>query len=95
MNFIDPQNGNYCVANSDYKVFRLGFQNFDMNNFGVISQRLRLLAQTPKFSFPVINKEVVETDIVLWQGLRIKIYKRLVNVRLQEWIRNVVYMSYL
>jgi hypothetical protein len=72
VNFIDPQNGNYCVANSDYKVFRLGFQNFDMNNFGVISQRLRLLAQTPKFSFPVINKEVVETDIVLWQGLRIK-----------------------
>lgn len=72
VNFIDPQNGNYCVANSDYKVFRLGFQNFDMNNFGVISQRLRLLVQTPKFSFPVINKEVVETDIVLWQGLRIK-----------------------
>ena len=28
--------------------------------------------KTPKFSFPVINKEVVETDIVLWQGLRIK-----------------------
>lgn len=72
VNFVNPLKGNYNVANSDSLVFRSGFQNFDMNHFGVLSPRLKRLAQSPKYSFPVINKEVMETDISLWQGMRFK-----------------------
>lgn len=72
VSFVNPLKGNYNVANSDSLVFRSGFQNFDMNHFGVLSPRLKRLAQSPKFSFPVINKEVMETDISLWQGMRFK-----------------------
>lgn len=72
IHFANPLKGNYNVANSDSLVFRLGFQNFDMNHFGVFSPRLQRLAQSPKFSFPIINQEVQETDISLWQNMRIK-----------------------
>ncbi len=72
VSFVKTLEGNYSVANTDSEVFRLGFQNFEMNNFGVLSPRLKLLAQTPEFSFPIINKDIVEADIMLWQGLRIK-----------------------
>lgn len=70
--FVKPLEGDYSVSKSDSEVFRLGFQNFEMNNFGVLSSALKRLAKTPEFSFPIINKEVIEADIMLWQGLRIK-----------------------
>lgn len=72
VSFAKPLEGDYSVASIDNEVFRLGFQNFEMNNFGVLSPGLKRLAQTPEFSFPIINKEMIEADIMLWQGLRIK-----------------------
>lgn len=75
--FSDPYRGDYRIADSDVEVFRLGFRNFEMDGFGVVSPRLRRLARTPEFSFPVINRGVDTSDIVTWKGVRIKSLKTL------------------
>lgn len=45
--FIDPLIGDYRVSDNSPAIL-LGFQNFDMNRFGVISPELKDLAQTPE-----------------------------------------------
>lgn len=45
--FIDPSNGDYRVQGNSPAI-NLGFQNFDMDNFGVISPRLKAIAETPE-----------------------------------------------
>jgi hypothetical protein len=72
VDFQDTENGNYRISNNSEKIFRLGFQNFDMDRFGVVSPRLKSLAQTPSMSLPITKESHVETDIVEWQGWLIK-----------------------
>lgn len=72
VHFINPQTGNYQIADIDSPVFRLGFQNIRMNNFGVRSPHLRHIALTPEFSIPTINESVRQDKIIDWQGLQIK-----------------------
>lgn len=72
VHFINPQTGNYQIADIDSPVFRLGFQNIRMNNFGVRSPHLRHIALAPEFSIPTINKSVRQDKIIDWQGLQIK-----------------------
>ena len=70
--FENPERGDYRISLDATPVFRLGFQNFDMNRFGVVSPRLRRLAQTPKMSIPVVSKNGDEANVIEWQGLHIK-----------------------
>jgi hypothetical protein len=70
--FQDPQLGDYSVKNSADAVFRLGFQNFDMYSFGVISPRLKLLAKTPRITLPIVKAVDPILSIVEWQGWRVK-----------------------
>jgi hypothetical protein len=72
VDFQDTENGNYRISNDSEKIFRLGFQNFDMDKFGVVSPSLKSLAQTPSMSLPITKEGDVETDIVEWQGWHIK-----------------------
>ncbi len=44
--FLDPESGDYRV-HGDSPAIKLGFQNFDMNRFGVRDPQLRALARTP------------------------------------------------
>lgn len=46
--FIDPEHGDYRVEKGS-KALQLGFRNFSMDNFGVVSERLRKIAETPVF----------------------------------------------
>lgn len=72
VNFLNPEKGDYRIDRNASDVFRMGFQNFDMNTFGVTSSRLKELAQTPKMSLPVIAKGDTGSDVVVWQGWNIK-----------------------
>jgi hypothetical protein len=70
--FQDAANGNFSVKNTVSPVFCIGFQNFEMNNFGVVSPDLKRKAKTPKITSPVIITEVNKSEIMEWQGWRIK-----------------------
>lgn len=63
--------GDYRVTDESSAAFRLGFRNFGMDGFGVVSPRLKQLVRKPRFSFPVINQEAEATDMVTWKGVRI------------------------
>lgn len=70
--FLDPSKGDFRVSNEDIEVFRLGFQNFEMDRFGVISPRLRALRQTPEISSPTFGHETAQADGITWHGWRVK-----------------------
>ncbi len=72
VNFRNPETGDYSIDNHSTEVFRIGFQNFDMHRFGVLSPRLRQLARTPKMSLPVITKDNAGTGVISWNGWHIK-----------------------
>jgi len=54
--FTNPEQGDYRITPEASSVFRLGFQNFAMDRFGVVSLRLKQLAEKPKMPIPVENK---------------------------------------
>lgn len=65
--FIAPQEGDFRVAPDQVDVFRMGFQNFDMNRFGVISPHLKEMASKPEM--PIIQNVNQNSDenIIAWQ----------------------------
>lgn len=70
--FQDAAHGNFTVKSKISQVFRIGFQNFDMDGFGVLSPNLKCIAKTPNITLPQIQTENVPAIIIEWQGLRIK-----------------------
>ncbi|MDR1866019.1 MAG: peptide-binding protein [Bacteroidales bacterium] len=70
--FVDPAAGDFRISERFPEVFRTGFQNFEMDRFGVVSERLKALAEKPQMPTPVIFAEVAETKILFWQGVQIK-----------------------
>mgnify|MGYP000432733350 FL=1 len=72
LEFVNPSCGDFRVKPEFVTVFRCGFQNFDMMNFGVVSSRLKSLARRPKFPQPFVFDDVSESKLVNWQGWRIK-----------------------
>lgn len=70
--FQNPSQGDYRIANSSEAIPLCGFQNFDMDCFGVLSPRLKAIAKTPQFPQPIVKAGTATADIVSWQGLRIK-----------------------
>jgi hypothetical protein len=54
--FIDPQEGNFAVA-ADSPALAIGFRNFPMDDFGVVSPLLKARAQRPMMPEPFVDKE--------------------------------------
>ena len=92
--FQDPEHGDFRVKNTASAVFRLGFQNFDMDCFGVISPWLKRLAKTPRITLPIVKAADAFSDVVEWQGWHVKNLETLGNVLLLAWILNVGYMLF-
>jgi hypothetical protein len=72
VNFVDPAAGDYRIAGSSPEVFRIGFQNFGMDRFGVTSARLKRLAATPAMSAPIYAADRVSSEILTWEAIQIK-----------------------
>ena len=70
--FRDPDSGDYRVVPEATPVYRIGFQNFETDNFGVVSPKLKKLALTPKMPIPVVIAEEDGKNIIVWHGFRIK-----------------------
>jgi hypothetical protein len=54
--FIDPQAANFAVS-ADSPALSIGFRNFSMDDFGVVSPRLKMRAQRPMMPEPFVDKE--------------------------------------
>jgi len=72
VDFQDVEHGNFAVKNTIEPVFSIGFQNFDMESFGVVSPGLKRIAKTPKITLPQIQVDNTQSSIIEWQGWNIK-----------------------
>jgi hypothetical protein len=73
--FADPANGDFSVKENS-PALKIGFRNFDMNNFGVVSPMLRQLAMKPEI--PKLNIMDIEEEsdkTIIWRGSEIKKFK--------------------
>jgi hypothetical protein len=70
--FVDPASGDFRVAAASEKAFQTGFQNFDMDRFGVESERLKAIAEKPRMPVPVFGSDRAEAEILSWDGVQIK-----------------------
>lgn len=69
--FVDAEKGDYRLKENS-PAFLVGFQNFDMDNFGVVSERLQFMAQKvplPKL-IPFVEDKNNEVHTIL--GLNVK-----------------------
>jgi hypothetical protein len=68
--FVDPSAGDYRVA-QDSPALSLGFANFPMDRFGVVSPELKALARTPQLP-PIRLASGAPQQVIDWLGARIK-----------------------
>jgi hypothetical protein len=54
--FIDPAKGDFRVKDNSTAI-KLGFKNFEMNNFGVQRTELKAIARTPKITVPRFQRD--------------------------------------
>ncbi|MGI9137777.1 MAG: right-handed parallel beta-helix repeat-containing protein [Sediminibacterium sp.] len=68
--FKDPSHGDFTVQNKN-ALIEIGFVNFDMKNFGVISPKLKSIAKKP--SMPHLNyfKQSQPAITAIWMGTKI------------------------
>ena len=70
--FANPGEGDYTLPDDSEAILKGSFQNFDMKNFGVVSDYLKAIARTPRMSIPISMVESVESRYENWLGLSIK-----------------------
>lgn len=70
--FVDPASGNYKVSETS-DALKTGFHNFDMDNFGVVSPRLKAIAKQPDFPmYKYVGKNDKTTGkYFTWKGGRL------------------------
>ena len=70
--FMDAREGDFRVR-EESPALRLGFRNFPMDSFGVVSPRLRALAKVP--DIPVVSVSGMANsgnEVIVWMGVRLK-----------------------
>jgi hypothetical protein len=70
--FVDPASGDFRVSGEATEIFRTGFRNFDMHRFGVVSGRLKALAEQPVMPVPVGHAGVSGAEKITWEGVQLK-----------------------
>lgn len=70
--FVDPACGDYRVENVHELASSVGFHNFDMDRFGVISPELKALAEQPVFPTPIYVAAGSASMQWEWSGLTLK-----------------------
>lgn len=68
--FVAPDRGDYRVA-ANSPALKIGFRNFDMNIFGVVSPALKSKAQSPPLP-EIISNTDVQDNRYEWMGTTIK-----------------------
>lgn len=71
LDFVDPQNGDFRLKDGSV-AFSVGFKNFAMDSFGVVSPALKALAKkTPMPSILALDK-VGESELIDFMGAKVK-----------------------
>ena len=70
--FANPAEGDYSLSDSSAAVTKGGFRNFSMDEFGVVSPRLKKIASKPNMPKVVSAVYSAESKIESWQGVEIK-----------------------
>ncbi len=68
--FCDPGSGDFSIDIGG-EVFELGFRNFDMHSFGVLSPGLRSIAKSPEISGIQVSTNISEADM---QGSEVSLW---------------------
>jgi hypothetical protein len=69
--FLDPVNGNYQVA-AGSPALKCGFVNFEMDKFGVVSPKLKVMSKKVELPVPVFITEQKGNEITDFMGMKIK-----------------------
>lgn len=70
--FENSEKGNFSVDICCPEIFRQGFQNFDMENFGVVSPELKSIASVPVFPDILYDSKEIDECQVYWKGWNLK-----------------------
>lgn len=71
LSFENPEKGDFRVKGGA-AASSVGFKNFAMDNFGVISVRLKAIAKKPVFPAVVVAHSLSKDDIIVFMGARVK-----------------------
>lgn len=69
--FTNPEKGDFHLNNSA-AALSAGFKNFAMDNFGVVSARLKAIAKKPVFPAVVTTNSISKDDVIDFMGARVK-----------------------
>ena len=69
--FVDPANGNFSVKENSPAV-KIGFQNFAMDSFGVVSEKLKKIAKTPVIPQLIVTLNSSAGRVYEWLGGLVK-----------------------
>ena len=69
--FINPKEGNFTVK-EDSPALKIGFKNFKMDQFGVVSEKLRKIAKTPNIPKEIVSGNTVTGKVYTWLGAKVK-----------------------
>lgn len=73
LTFSDPLKGDYTISGLPPGTSGNLFRTFEMDDFGVVSPRLRSIAAKPAFTIPVVgNAESKVSESIIWNGIRVK-----------------------
>jgi hypothetical protein len=71
LNFINPKAGDFRLKKGSI-AFSVGFKNFAMDNFGIISPRLKSAAKKFPIPIPIILDKVAGDKIISFMGAKLK-----------------------
>lgn len=69
--FVDPANGDFSVKENS-PALKIGFQNFAMYSFGVVSEKLKKIAKTPVIPQFIVSQISTAGIMYQWLGGRVK-----------------------
>ncbi|WP_157243464.1 PDZ domain-containing protein [Algoriphagus resistens] len=70
--FINPEKGNFGVAENSPTKSAIGFEDFDMDKFGVTSARLKGMIEKPSVPALLIERKEETAKIYEWHGFKVK-----------------------
>ena len=71
LSFINPQDGDFRLKEGSI-AFSVGFKNFAMDSFGVVSPRLKSLAQKVSIPEVIVLDKVSDDEVIDFMGAKIK-----------------------
>ena len=69
--FLDAKNGDFRVAENS-PAFEIGFENFPMDEFGVVSEKLKKIAKTPQIPVVNVSDEAANGKTYSWDTATVK-----------------------